>query len=158
STTVVVSGGRIVLQGLAPVGTAQVVVVETGTAGQRTIVPGADGSFSFPVRVFLPTSFQAVVGGVSSTRVRSSVAHLVRVRLSSGVLVASVSPSRAGARAVLQRYDRERFAWDTMARGVVDGQSRVAMGLPASSTGHFRIVVRGGAGWADGASAAVVAR
>jgi plastocyanin len=156
TTNVVLSGGRVVLQGLAPAGTAKVLVVETGRAGQRTVVPGADGSFSFGVRVFAPTSFRALVGGISSQRVLIAVAPLVRVHSAGGALAAAVKPSRAGARAVLQRYDRERFAWRTVARGVVDGRSRVAMRLPRGNAGHFRIVVRGGSGWADGASAGVV--
>ena len=51
----VVSGGRVVLQGLAPDGTTQVVVAQSAARGvERTVTPLADGSFSVPVRVFAP--------------------------------------------------------------------------------------------------------
>ena len=65
-------------------------------------------------------------------------------------------PSRAGARAVLQQYVREKFAWRTVSRGRLDGSSRVSLALPSGRIGRYRIVVRGGHGWADGASGAVV--
>jgi plastocyanin len=157
SSPVVLSGGRVALQGLAPAGTSKVTVVQGGGSGQRTLVPAADGSFGFAQRVFAPTTFRALVAGRSSRLVTVAVAPLVRVHVADRVVTAAVRPARAGARAVLQRYDRERFAWRTIARGVVDGRSRAAIRLPAGNAGHFRVVVRGGSGWADGASAGIVA-
>jgi plastocyanin len=155
----VLSGGRIVLQGLAPAGTLQVVLAEVGgSSRERRITPAADGSFSVPVRVFGPTAFRAVAGGLSSPPVRIRVAPRVRVQPGAGGLAGAVTPSRAGARAVLQRYDRERFAWITVAHGVVDRSSHVAVPLPAEHAGHFRVVVRGSDGWADGISQTVVGR
>jgi hypothetical protein len=97
-----------------------------------------------------------VVGGSTSPVVRIAVAPVVRVEPGAGALAGTVAPSRAGARAVLQRYDREHFAWLTVARGRVDAGSHVAIALPADRRGRFRVVVRGDHGWADGASQSVV--
>ena len=87
---------------------------------------------------------------------RIEVSPKVVAELGAGRLVAAVTPSRAGARAALQAYDSEHFTWRTVARGVVDPASHVAIPLQAERRGRFRIVVRGGDGWADGASQAVV--
>ena len=152
----VVAGAAILLQGLAPTGTTQVSVTQVGGSGPgRTATPAADGSFSVSVRVFQPSAFRAVVGGRASPLVRVAVAPRVHVQPGEGALVAAVAPSRAGATAVLQRYDRERFAWVTLGRGVVDRSSHVALPLPKDRTGHFRLVVRGSHGWADGVSQTV---
>jgi plastocyanin len=152
------SGGRVVLQGLAPTGTQEVIVQRLGDQPQVVgrVTPAADGSFTLAVRVFAPASYRALVGGIASPTVRVAVAPLVAVQPGAGKLVADVRPSRAGARAVLQRYELERFAWRTLTRGVVDANSHVALPLPADRSGRFRVVVRGDGGWADGASAAVV--
>ena len=153
----VLSGGSAVLQGLAPNGTGQLAVTQVGGSGRsRTVAPGADGSFSVRVRLYAPAAFRAVVGGRSSPLVRVAVAPRVRVQAGAGALVAFVRPARPAARAVLQRYDREHFAWRTLSRGVVDRSSHVAIPLPTDRHGHFRMVVRGSAGWADGVSQTVV--
>jgi plastocyanin len=153
----VVSGGRVVLSGLAPAGIEKVVVVRSGTpAWERSVVPAVDGSFSVIERVVRPVAYRALVGGIASQLVRIEVAPNVVARPDAGTLVAAAAPSRAGARAVLQTYDRELFAWRTVARGVVGPDSHVTIPLPADHRGRFRIVVRGGDGWADGSSQAVV--
>ncbi len=153
----VVSGGRVVLSGLAPAGTEQVIVVQSGAATkQRVVVPAADGSFSVAERVFRPVAYRALVGGIASPSVRIEVSPKVVAQPGAGKLVAAVKPSRAGAHAALQAYDREHFTWRTVSRGVVDPASRVAIALPAERHGRFRVVVRGGDGWADGTSQAVV--
>ena len=46
----------------------------------------------------------------------------------------------------------------TVARGEVHGGAHVAIPLPPDRTGHFRVVVRGADGWADGISETVVGR
>ncbi len=155
----VVSGGRVVLQGLAPTGTSKVVVERRGKtpAVVKRVRPAGDGSFTVTVHAVRPEVFAARVRQLTSTPILVAVAPRVKVRLSDGVLTASVSPSRAGAGAALQRYERERFAWRTVSHGRVDSASHVSLRLPARS-GRFRIVVRGGHGWADGASPAVVQR
>ena len=155
----VISGGHVVLQGLVPAGTAQVTLTQVGGKGrERRVAPAVDGSFSVSVRVFAPVGFRAVVGDAVSPLLRIAVAPSVRVQLGTGSLVGTVKPSRAGARAALQRYDRERFAWVTLARTRVDARSQVAVPLPADRAGHFRLVVRGDDGWADGFSRAVLGR
>jgi plastocyanin len=155
----VVAGGKVVLQGLAPSGTTRVVVERLGKGSrvERQVTPAADGSFTVTLRSERPVAFQArVKQHLTSSPVRVQVAPRVKARLRNGVLKASASPSRAGAAAVLQRYDRERFAWRTVTRSRVDSSSQVSVRLPAGGPGRFRLVVRGSHGWADGASAAVV--
>jgi len=156
----VVSGGRVVLQGLAPTGTTSVVVETLGTGQQvsRRVTPAGDGSFTVALRLARPGSVHARVRRLTSTPVRIRVAPRVTARLRDGALVALVSPPRAGARAVLQQYDRERFAWRAISHGRVDSASHVSLPLPAGKRGRYRLVVRGGHGWADGASQAVVRR
>jgi plastocyanin len=156
----VVSGGRAVLQGLAPAGASSVVVEQLGTARAAThrVTPAGDGSFTVRVRAIRPVVFRARVKRLTSSQILVSVAPRVKVRLSAGVLTARVRPSRAGARAVLQRYNRERFAWMTVSRSRLDAGSHVSLTLPGGRGGRFRIVVRGGHGWAEGASEAVVRR
>jgi len=87
--------------------------------------------------------------------VHVAAAPRVMARLASGTIVARVRPRRIGATAVLQRYDRERFAWRTISRSVVGPRSRVRIVLPPKASGHYRLVVRGHDGWADGASRAI---
>jgi plastocyanin len=152
------SGGRAVLQGLAPTGTQEVIVQQLGDRPQVVgrVSPAADGSFTLALRVVVPTAYRALVGGIASPTVHVAVAPLVAVQPGAGRLVAEVRPARAGARAVLQRYVLERFAWRTVGRAVVDRNSHVSLPLPADRAGRFRVVVRGDGGWADGASTAVV--
>jgi plastocyanin len=153
----VLAGGRVALQGLAPAGTTEVTLEAIG-GGARRLTPIANGSFSAVFRVFAPLTFRAVVGGRASPLVRVAVAPRLTVGYAGGSISGSVAPSRPNARLVLQRYDREHFSWTTVARGRVSGGTRVAMTLPASTPGRFRIVVRGGDGWADGVSGSVVRR
>jgi len=153
----VVTGGRVVLNGLAPAGIDRVVVRRSGTSARnRIVVPAADGTFSVAERVVRPVAYRALVGGASSPLVRVEVAPKVIAHPVAGNLVAAVVPSRAGAHSALQAYDLEHFAWRTVARGVVRPDSRVTIPLPAERRGRFRIVVRGADGWADGFSQAVV--
>ncbi len=159
-TDPIVSGGRLVLHGLAPDGTSRVTVTQVGGrgGGTRSVTPAADGSFSLAERVFAPTTFRAAVGGAASPPVRVQVAPRVTVSVRDRMLVGGVRPSRRGARVALQRYDAERFAWITVGRSRVDGASRIRLALPPAAAGHFRVVVRGDGRWADGASTGVVAR
>lgn len=155
----VVSGGRVVLSGLAPAGTTRVIVRRNdASARDRIVVPAADGTFSIAERVVRPVAYRALVGGVASPVVRVEVAPRVVAQPGVGNLVAAAVPSRVGAHAALQAYDREHFAWRTVARRVVGPGSHVVIPLPAERHGRFRIVVRGGDGWVDGFSQAVVLR
>ncbi len=155
----VVSGGRVVLRGLAPTGTAKVTVSRTGSAGRvvARVEPAGDGSFTVPMRAYRPENFVALAKGLASPAVHVAVAPKVRARRNGSVVLASAAPSRAGARAVLQRYVRERFAWRTIARAQLDSSSKGSLRLP-DRPGRFRVVVRGSKGWADGASGAIVVR
>jgi len=156
----VVSGGRATLQGLAPDGTKEVALVRLGgePAVARRVAPAGDGSFTVTVRAVRPEAFAARVKRASSAPVRIVVAPRVTVRLRGSTVSGRVVPSRAGSRAALQVYDREHFSWRTVGRGRVDASSRVSVPLPTGHGGRYRLVVRGGHGWADGASQAVVTR
>ena len=154
----VVSGGRVVLQGLAPSGTRTVSVDQLGsgrTAGPRRAVPAGDGSFSVTLRAVKPLFVAARVGKLASLPVRIFVAPKVVARLRNGVVRVVARPARPGAHAVLQRYVRERFAWRTVTRSRLDAGSRASFPLPGGR-GRFRVVIRGGHGWADGASGSIV--
>jgi plastocyanin len=153
----IVSGGRVVLQGFAPTGTAKVTVARAGKGGRvlARVAPAGDGSFTVQLRAFLPENVVALAKGLASPAVHVAVAPKVRARRSGRLVRASASPARPGARAVLQSYVRERFAWRTIARGRLDRASRTSFRLP-SGAGRFRVLVRGTKGWADGASTAIV--
>jgi plastocyanin len=154
----VVAGGRVVLQGLAPTGTTRVSVERLGADShvERRVVPAGDGSFTVTLRAAKPEFVVARVKGLSSTPVRIAVAPHVHVRVAGGTATVTAKPGRPGARAVVQRYVREKFAWRDVARGRLDGASHVSLALPRGHSGRFRIVVRGGRGWADGVSGNIV--
>jgi hypothetical protein len=155
----VITGGRVVLQGLAPTGTRMVVVRRAGKPAhvERRVAPAADGSFTVAFRVFRPVDYRAVAKGRASPRVHVAVAPKVAARRSGKQVFVRAAPARPGARSVLQVYLRERFSWRTIARSRLDGRSRVTFTLPGRP-GRYRVVVRGGNGWADGVSGAVVTR
>jgi plastocyanin len=155
----IVSGGRVVLRGLAPTGTPKVIVRRTGKGGKvlGRAVPTGDGSFTVRLRVFRPENVVAVAQGRASPVVHLAISPKVRARRNGDVVVARLEQARGGARAVLQRYERERFMWLTIERGRLDGTSRVSFRLPGR-LGRYRVVVRGDHGWADGASGTVVVR
>jgi plastocyanin len=156
----VAAGGRVVLQGLAPAGvkSVRVTTVGSGPTLHRRAVPAGDGSFSVTLHAAKPVFVAARVGKLSSTPVRIFVAPHVKARVSAGVVSVVARPARPGARAALQSYVREHFAWRTVSRGRLDASSRVSFHLPAARIGRYRVVVRGGRGWADGASGNIVRR
>jgi plastocyanin len=155
----VAAGGRVVLSGLAPGGTRKVAVVRLGDGGKVVgrAVPAGDGSFTVVLHVYRPTDFVAQAHGRSSPHVHVAVAPHVRVTRSGSTVSAVAKPARKGAAAALQRYDREHFTWRDVTHGRLDARSHVAFQLPAQA-GRYRVVVRGGHGWADGASPTVVVR
>jgi plastocyanin len=151
----VLSGGVAVLRGLAPEGAERVSVEQVAPRGRtRLPVPAADGSFTVRARVIVPTTFRARAGAAASPPIRVAVAPNVSARVTGDLLVGSVEPARPGAEALAQVYDRERFDWRTVARSVVRG-SRATVSLVGVERGHVRLLVRGGRGWADGASLAI---
>jgi len=155
----VLAGRRTVLQGIAPAG-ADEVVLERLAPGPVEVVartrPGADGVFTFPLRAPEPRSYRARVGTASSAVVRVRVEPRVNASRSDGAIVARAAPSRAGNPVVLQAYDREHFAWVTVARGRLDSGSRAVIPYRPTAREHVRAVVLGRSGWSDGASRPLV--
>jgi plastocyanin len=145
----VAAGRRVVFAGLAPAGTASVAL--RGPHGDVVVKPRADGSFAVRTAIGEPGSYRAVAGALVSPAVRVHVEPTVRAAVSGGRLRATVTPARPRATALLQAYDRERFAWKTVAHARVDGTSRVALPVPGGVT-RARVLVVGTHGWADGVS------
>ena len=149
------AGSRVVFAGLAPAGTVSVAL--RGPHGDVVVKPRPDGSFAVRTAIGEPGSYRAVAGTLVSPAVRVHVRPTVHVAASAGRLRATVVPARPGATAALQSYDREHFAWKTVARGRLDRASRVVLRVPAG-IGRARVVVVGTHGWADGVSRPLVLR
>ena len=147
----------VVLAGLAPAGTTSVSLRRLGLKEPvRAAAVRPDGSFTVRVPPGSPGAYRAVAGRATSPVVRVELVPRVRLAVSARSLLVTAEPVRSGARAVLQVYDRERFAWRTVARGRLDARSRARFRIPGKGAGRFRAVVRGGGGWADAASPAIV--
>jgi plastocyanin len=151
----VASGHRVVFAGLSPPGTATVAL--RGPRGDVVVHPRPDGSFAVRTAIGEPGRYRAVAGALVSPTVRVLVRPTVRVAASGHRLRASVSPGRPGATAVLQAYDREHFAWRSVADGKLDRASRVAWRAPRG-VARARVLVVGTQGWADGVSQPIVFR
>jgi plastocyanin len=151
----VTAGHRIVFAGLAPAATASVAL--RGPRGDVVVKPRPDGSFAVRTAVAEPGRFQAIAGGLASPAVRVRVRPVVRVAAAGDRLRVTVRPGRPGATAVLQAYDRERFAWKSVAHGRLDRASHVSLRLPAG-VARARVLVVGTRGWADGVSRPLVLR
>jgi plastocyanin len=149
----VASGRRVVFAGLAPTGTETVTL--RGTGGERTVRARPDGSFVVGIRVGGPAVYRALSGSLVSPAVRVLVRPLVRAASSGDAVRAVTDPGRPGATAVLQSYDRERFAWLPVSRSRLDGRSRVRFAIPDGAE-RVRVLVVGGKGWAEAASRPLV--
>ena len=153
------AGRRARLSGIAPAGMADVVLEQLTPAPIRAVGrtrPGADGAFSFVVRAPEPHRYRVRAGDAKSPVVRVRVEPRVSAdRVAAGIAVHAL-PSRAGSRVVLQLYDRDRFDWVTVARGRLDARSRATIPYESNGREHVRAVVRGRAGWSDGASRPLV--
>jgi plastocyanin len=153
------AGRRTFLKGIAPAG-ADEVVLERLAPGPAEIIarasPGADGSFAFPLRAPEPRSYRARAGTTSSPVVRVRVEPRVNASRADGAIVARAAPSRAGSPVVLQTYDREHFAWVTVAHGRLDARSQAVIPYGPIAREHVRIVILGRGGWSDGASRPLV--
>jgi plastocyanin len=145
----VTTGRRIVLAGLAPAGAETVTV--RGSGSEHTVRARADGSFALRVAVATPGSYRARSGALVSPPVMVAVRPIIPVVRTGRTLVARSVPARPGATALLQTYDRERFAWRSVADGKLDGRARIRFALPAGPD-RVRVVVVGTQGWADGVS------
>jgi len=151
----ITAGHRVVFAGLAPPGTGSVAL--RGPSGEIVVRPRPDGSFAARTAVAEPAVYRAVAGGLVSPTVRVQVQPLVHAAAAGDRLRATVRPGRPGATALLQAYDREHFAWKSVAHAALDRASRVAFRVPAAVT-RARVVVVGTRGWADGVSQPVVLR
>jgi plastocyanin len=149
------AGRRVVFAGLAPAGTSSVAL--RGPSGQIVVRPRPDGSFAVRTAVAEPAAFRAVAGSLVSPAVHVQVRPLVRAAAVGGRVRATVRPRRPGATALLQAYDRERFAWKSVAHGKLDAASRVALRVPDDVT-RVRVLVVGAHGWAPGVSQPLVLR
>lgn len=146
-------GRRIVLAGLAPAGTQSVSL--RGTRPELSVRPRADGSFALRVTVTGPGGYRAVAGTLTSPRLRVFAKPIVRATQRGRVLHVTTTPARPGVAVALQEYDRERFGWHTIRRGVLDRRSRARFDIP-TGVERARAVVRGQRGWADAASPGVI--
>ena len=145
----VASGRRVVFAGLAPTGKETVTL--SGAGAQRTVRARPDGSFVVGVAVGAPAVYRALAGSLVSPAVRVLVRPLVRVAKVGDTVRATTDPARPGARAMLQSYDRERFAWLPVSKLKLDGRSRVRFAIPDGAE-RVRVLVVGSKGWADAAS------
>ena len=149
----VVSGRRVVFAGLAPTGTETVTL--RGPGGDRTVRARPDGSFVVGVPVAAPAVYRALSGSLVSPAVRVLVRPLVHAAKAGGAIRARTDPARPGATALLQSYDRERFAWRPVARSKLDARSSARFELP-DGLERVRVLVVGSKGWADAASRPVL--
>jgi plastocyanin len=149
------------LEGLAPAGATEVVLERVARAGVSEAgrkTPGPNGVFVFPLRAAEPATYRVKAGTASSARVRVAVAPHVSASTSGGAIVVSATPARPGSRVSVQVYDRERFAFVTVARRRLDSASRAVVPFRPEERAHVRAVVRGREGWSDGFSPVLVVR
>ena len=153
------AGRRARLEGLAPANATEVVLDRLVPGPPQPIAraqPGEDGAFAFVVRAPEPRRYRVRAGSARSPVVRVRVSPRVGIeRAQDGIAVLAV-PSRAGSRVALQMYDRESFAWVTVARGRLDSRSRASIEYRAQARSYVRAVVLGRADWSDGASRPLV--
>lgn len=153
------AGRRARLVGIAPAGAETVELVRVAP-GPRLVVgratPAADGTFVFVVRAPEPRSYRVSAGPAASPAVRVRVAPRVTVTRRPAGIAVLAAPLRAGSRVLLQRYDRELFAFVTVARGRLDAASRATIAYAPRGPQHVRAVVVGRGGWSDGASRPLV--
>ena len=153
------AGRRTSLTGVAPAGVDEV-VIERVAPGPLAVVGEVrtepDGAFALNLRAPEPRAYRARAGSASSPVVWVRVEPRVSASHEAGRIVARAVPSRAGSTVLVQRYDRERFTWFTVARGRLDTRSRAVIPYQPTMREHVRAVVVGRGGWSDGASRPLV--
>ena len=155
------AGKRTRLDGLAPPGTAEVVLERVSPRPLEIVgraTPGLEGVFSFGVRAPEPRTYRVRAASASSPLVRVRVAPRVAIARRGGLIVVTARPARTGSRVALQVYDRDSFSFVTVGRGRLDAASRAALAFVPEETAHVRAVVRGHQGWSDGFSRPLVVR
>ena len=151
------AGRQVVVAGLAPAGTATVTLTKLGgSEPARTVNARPDGSFTVLFRATIPGAYRATVGKAASPAIRISVIPRLTVTHTTDSVSVVADPARPGARVVLQAYDRDHFTWRTIARARLDRHSHARVAIPRPHPERIRIVVRGGAGWSDAPSSAIV--
>ncbi len=152
-------GWSVTLRGVAPRAGSTVVLERLGGRDATPVaqaVAAEDGSFSFGIRPSGPVGYRARSGDAASPPVRVAVKPNVAIQLSEARVLVSTAPRRPMSRVELQAYDRERFAWVTIAKARLGSDSRAQLPLAVAAPAHLRIVVRGRDGWSDGMSRTVV--
>jgi plastocyanin len=153
-------GAAVVLSGLVPDGTTDVVLERAAAAGRWETVaqapPAAGGVYSFRTVADAPGVFRTRAGDVVSPLLALRPEPFVAVRRSGRALDVATQPVRPGSRVVLQAYDRERFAFRPVRAARLDATGRTR--FLAGVSGHLRVVVRGDHGWSDGTSRVLLVR
>jgi hypothetical protein len=149
----VLVGRQVVVAGLAPGGTEAVTLSRVGGGEPpRTVKARPDGSFTVRFRATAPGTYRASAGRAASPLVRIGVVPRVSVTHTATTVAVTTEPARVGARVALQTYDRDHFAWRTVAHTRLNASSRAKLAIPGARPLRIRDVVRGEAGWSDAAS------
>jgi plastocyanin len=122
--------------------------------------PAPDGTYSLTAAVAEPGVYRVRAGDLTSQPVVVRVQPAVQARgTRAGALVrviAHLHPPRAGAIGILQRYVRERFTWESVARARISPGGTVRFGLRTRDEVYVRVLAAHlGGGWAAGASASI---
>jgi plastocyanin len=154
------AGRRALLEGVAPAGVSEV-VLERVVPGPVAIVgrakADAEGEFRFVVRAPEPRSYRVRAGTALSPLLRVRVSPRVTIAWGQARVAVRALPARPSAPFTLQRYDRELFAFVTIAGGRLDTSSRAVVEYRPKGKEHVRVVVRGTHGWSNGISRPLVA-
>ena len=154
------AGRKALLEGVAPAEVTEVVlerVVPGPVESVARATPDPEGAFRFSVPAPEPRRYRVRAGSAQSPLVRVRVAPRVTIeRRQAGIAVRAL-PARSGAPVALQRYDRELFAFVTVARSRLGASSRAVIRYRPRGREHLRAVVRGTRGWSDGFSRSLVA-
>jgi plastocyanin len=154
------AGRRAVLEGVAPAGVDEV-VLERVLPGPREAIaraePDAEGAYRFVVRAPEPRRYRVLAGRAQSPLVRVRVAPRVQIRRHAAGIVVRALPARPGSRVAVQAYERELFAFVTVARGRLGASSSAVIPYAPRDPTYVRAVVLGRGGWSDGVSRPIVA-
>jgi plastocyanin len=151
-----ISVGRpAILRGLAPAGTRQVRIEARRPDGTwapvTAVAPGPDGAFRARVTPSAPTVYHAIADAGPSLPLPLKVGARLRTtvrRLHGGryAIAATARPAQPGARAALELYSRERFAWRQVAHATVGRDSRVSFAVAPPGRYAARVVLLRGTG------------
>ena len=151
-------GWAVSFRGVSPAAGAPV-ALERISRGSVSVVArttaAADGTFVFTQRPTGPGRYRARGGEAVSPLVPVAVKPSVTVGVGGGRVRVETAPARPRSAVLLQSYDRDHFAWTTVAKGRLDRSSRTSLAVPVGPA-RLRVVVRGSSGWADGVSRTVV--